>query len=172
MTMHDDDVDVTTQEETAEEEETSTEVVYNDLSRRDVRSLIYHVLYAMEAFDYHEAVEDIVANFNRGFDLTIPLDSDVVVVSKAIIEKRDAIDELIKPHLSNWRFDRISVSARLILRFAVWELTETDTPSSIVINEAIELTKCFAETDAYRFVNGVLDSFVKKTEAEGVQTAK
>lgn len=171
MTMHDEDVDVTTQEETAEEE-TSTEVAYNDLTRRDVRSLIYHVLYAMEAFDYHEAVEDVVSNFNRGFDLTIPLDSDVVVVSKLIIEKRDALDELIKPHLSNWRFDRISVSARLILRFAVWELTETDTPSSIVINEAIELTKCFAETDAYRFVNGVLDSFVKKSEAQGVQNAK
>lgn len=148
----------------AELDEQSTEIVYNDLSRREVRSLIYHVLYAMESFDYQEPVEDIVANFNRGFDLSIPLDSDVVTISRAVIAKRDELDELVKPHLSNWRFERVSVSARLILRFAVWELTCTDTPSTIVINEAIELTKCFAETDAYRFVNGVLDSFVKRTE--------
>lgn len=146
----------------AELDEHSTEIVYNDLSRREVRSLIYHVLYAMESFDYQEPVEAIVANFNRGFDLSIPLDSDVVTISRAVIAKRDELDELVKPHLSNWRFERVSVSARLILRFALWELTCTDTPSTIVINEAIELTKCFAETDAYRFVNGVLDSFVKK----------
>lgn len=146
----------------AELGEQSTEIVYNDLSRREVRSLIYHVLYAMESFDYREPVEDIVANFNRGFDLSIPLDSDIVTTSRAVIEKRDELDELVIPHLSNWRFERVSVSARLILRFAVWELTYTDTPSTIVINEAIELTKCFAETDAFRFVNGVLDSFVKK----------
>jgi hypothetical protein len=27
-------------------------ILYNDLSRRDVRSLIFHLLYAAEAFDY------------------------------------------------------------------------------------------------------------------------
>lgn len=150
-------------EDEAELDEQPTEIIYNDLSRREVRSLIYHVLYAMESFDYREPVEDIIANFNRGFDLSIPLDSDVVTISRGVIEKRDELDELVTPHLANWRFERVSVSARLILRFAVWELTYTDTPSTIVINEAIELTKCFAETDAFRFVNGVLDSFVKKS---------
>jgi len=149
-------------ENEAELDEQPTEIVYNDLSRREVRSLVYHVLYAMESFDYREPIEDIIANFNRGFDLSIPLDSDVVKISRAVIEKRDELDELVKPHLSNWRFERVSVSARLILRFAIWELEYSDTPSTVVINEAIELTKCFAEADAYRFVNGVLDSFVKK----------
>lgn len=150
------------EEEVESDEQQPTEIVYNDLSRREVRSLIYHVLYAMESFDYHEPLEDIIANFNRGFDLSIPLTSDVVSISREVIQRREELDELVKPHLSNWRFERVSVSARLILRLAVWELTYTDTPSTIVINEAIELTKCFAETDAYRFVNGVLDSFVKK----------
>jgi N utilization substance protein B len=44
---------------------------------------------------------------------------------------------------------------------ASWELLETDTPSTIVINEAIELAKAFSEKDAYKFINGVLDQAVK-----------
>ena len=45
---------------------------------------------------------------------------------------------------------------------ALWELMETETPSTIVLNEAIELAKCFSEKDAYKFVNGVLDKAVKQ----------
>ena len=47
-----------------EEEEIKS---YDDLSRRDVRSLIFHLLYAAEAFDYQETLQSIVDNFNRGF---------------------------------------------------------------------------------------------------------
>lgn len=134
---------------------------YNDLSRREVRSLIFHLLYAAESFDYHESLGAIVDNFNRGFDLHIPMDSEVVKVAKEIIDKRDELDELYKPLLTNWRFDRVGVCTKLILRFAVWEIYYTKTDTRIVINEAVELTKCFAETDAYRFVNGILDKVAK-----------
>lgn len=137
---------------------------YDDLSRRDIRGLIFHLLYAVEAFDYQESLAAIVDNLNRGFDLDIPADSEVVQTSQAVIDERDRLDELYKPLLANWRFERISVSTKLILRFATWELEHTDTNPSIVINEAIELAKCFAEEDAYRFVNGVLDRMVKERQ--------
>jgi N utilization substance protein B len=88
-------------------------------------------------------------------------DSEVVMVAAAVIDQRDTLDERIKPLLSNWRFDRLGVCTKLILRFALWELQEDKTPPSIVINEAIELAKCFAEQDAYKFVNGVLDEALK-----------
>jgi N utilization substance protein B len=38
----------------------------------------------------------------------------------------------------------------------------TDTSPTIIINEAVELAKCFAEKDAYKFVNGILDEALKK----------
>jgi N utilization substance protein B len=141
-------------------------IAYNDLSRRDVRALIFYLLYAAEAFDYQESLAAIVDNFNRGFDLDIPHDSEVVRIAQAVINDRDQLDEIFKPLLANWRFERIGVSTRLILRFATWELTNTDTDSRIVINEAVELAKAFAEKDAYKFVNGVLDRLVKKKVEE------
>jgi N utilization substance protein B len=138
-----------------------SEVSYDDLSRREVRSLIFHMLYAADSFEYQNSLESIVANFNYGFNLTIPMDCEVVTVASHIIESREVLDQNIKPLLANWRFDRIGCCTKLILRFALWELREKDTPPSIVINEAIELAKCFAEKDAYKFVNGILDEALK-----------
>lgn len=140
------------------------EISYNDLSQRDVRSLIFHLLYAMEGFEYQITFDSLVDNFNRGFNLAIPFDSEVYKTSNAVIEHRDQLDSIIIPLLANWRFERIGVCTKLILRFAVWELENTDTPSTIVINEAIELAKCFAEKDAYKFINGILDKLVKTKE--------
>lgn len=141
--------------------EECVEISYNDLSRRDVRSLIFHLLYAADSFDYQLPLETIVDNFNRGFDLEIPLESEVVTTTSAVINDREALDELIRPLLSNWRFDRLGVCTLLILRFALWELRKEQVEPNIVINEAIELGKCFAEKDAYKFINGILDEALK-----------
>jgi len=139
---------------------------YDDLSRREVRSLILHLLYAMDAFDYSVSLESITDNFNRGFELSIPFNSEVFKVAQVVIDSRDVLDDAIKPLLHNWRFDRIGLCTKLILRLALWELINTETSANIVMNEAIELAKCFAERDAYKFVNGILDEAVKKMGRE------
>lgn len=132
-------------------------VTYADLSRRDLRSLIFHLLYAAESHDYQESVEGIADNISKGFTLVIEPDSEVITIARQVIDLRDSLDEAYKPLLTNWRFDRISVSIKLILRLAVWELLHTDMDQRIVINEAVELAKAFAEEDAFRFINGILD---------------
>ncbi|MFC1845508.1 transcription antitermination factor NusB [Candidatus Dependentiae bacterium] len=137
-----------------------------DLSRREVRSLIFHLLYAMEGFDYSVSLESIVDMFNRGFSLHIPTDGEIFLTSQAVIDARNELDEAIKPLLANWRLERVGLCTKLVLRMSIWELQNVDTASSIVINEAIELSKCFSEKDAYRFVNGVLDEFCKEGEEE------
>lgn len=135
---------------------------YNNLSQRDKRSLIFNLLYAMDSFDYTESLASIVDNFNRGFDLDIPHDSEVIQTVKAIIDTRDLLDETYQLLLTNWRFERIGMSTKLILRFAIWELQNADIDPRIIMNESIELAKCYAEKDAYRFVNGILDKIVKE----------
>lgn len=138
---------------------------YNDLSRRAVRSLIFHLLYTAEAHDYDCSLQSIVDNYNRGFELSIPFDSEVVKTAQQVVNLRDELDEDVKPLLVNWRFDRLSTVTKLILRFAMWEMQHTDVDTTIVINEAVELAKCFAEKDAYKFINGVLDEAVKRRVA-------
>lgn len=139
---------------------------FTDLNQREKRSVIFHLLYIAESFDYDISLEAIVDNVNRGFNLDIPIDSDVVTVARTITDSRHELDEIYKPLLSNWRFDRLGVCTKLILRYAIWELLNTDTLPTIIINEAIELAKCFAEKDAYKFINGVLDKAIKDLNIE------
>lgn len=139
-----------------------TESNVSQFSQRDKRAIVFHLLYAAEGFDYQTTIQAVVDNLKRGFDIDIPLDSDMVKTAQAIIDERAELDEQYKPMLANWRFERLGVCTKLILRYAVWELLHTQTETTVIINEAIELAKCYAERDAYKFVNGILDEFVKK----------
>ena len=157
---------ISTEDVNTQESEQTTSKSYEDLSRRDVRSLIFHFLYAAEAFEYEESVQSIIDSFNRGFDLTIPHDGEIFMIVNDIINKRNELEKIYEPYLANWRSERVSVCTKLILLFAIWELKYTETDARIIINEAIELAKCFAEVDAYRFVNGILDPVSKEFRKE------
>ncbi len=136
------------------------------LSARDQRALILHLLYAADSFDYQVSLDAIVDNFSRGFDCVIEPTSSLVVQAQAIIDASAVLDDQIKPLLDNWKFERIGCVTRLILRMSVWELTHTQLDHSIVINEAIELAKGYAESDAHKFINGVLDKWVKESKEQ------
>jgi len=133
-------------------------------SRREVRSLIFHLLYAAESNEYAVPLESIIENFRQGFDpeFAVEIDDEVIESAQAILEKKEELNELLMPFLSNWRIDRIGCCTRLILYIALWEMYYTATPHKVIINEAIELAKCFAEKDAYKFINGILDEVTKK----------
>lgn len=137
-----------------------------NLTHRDQRSLVFHLLYAVDAFDYENSLESVADNFSRGFDVVIPKDSYVFKQAQSIIDDRDKLDKVIQPLLANWRFERLGTATRLIIRFGAWEILHTKTDPVIVINEAVELAKCFAEKDAYKFINGVLDELIKKINSE------
>jgi N utilization substance protein B len=70
-----------------------------------------------------------------------------------------ALDAAIAAALTNWRFDRVAAVDRNILRIAAYELLhEPETPSAVIIDEAVEMAKRFGEADSPAFVNGVLDA--------------
>ena len=140
----------------------SEDIQNKEHSRRAIRTIIFQMLYALESFDYGVTVQDLASRFNHGFDQTIPLDGEVVHVVAAVAEQREALDAFLIPLFSNWRPDRIGCCTRLILRMAVWEMQATTNATTIIVNEAIELAKNFAEKDAHRFINGVLDQAVKE----------
>ena len=135
---------------------------YAVLSQREKRALIFHLLYASEANDYQVPLQTTVDSMNRGFDFDMPLESKEMDIVDAVVASRDQLDKEYIPFLSNWRVERIGVCTKLILRYAIWEIYHTDTDQKIIINEAVELAKCFAEKDAYKFINGILDEVVKR----------
>jgi len=78
---------------------------------------------------------------------------------KGTFRERKEVDEAITAASKNWRFERIAAVDKNILRLAVYELMrELETPTSVILDEAIELAKRFGEKDSPPFVNGVLDA--------------
>ncbi len=141
------------------------------ISMRDIRSLAFHFIYAAEQFNYEVDLNTIVEEFEKGFHLEIPRDSYAITVAEHTINMREQLDDEIKPFLQNWKLERLGLCTRLILRMALWELIQPDAIPSVIINEAIELAKSFAEKDAYKFINGILDELVKKRENESTNNA-
>jgi N utilization substance protein B len=81
------------------------------------------------------------------------------------VRRLPAIDLLIAETTERWRPERMAVLDRLILRMAVCEmLRDADTPSAVVINEALELARTFSTEESVKFINGMLDSIRKKID--------
>ena len=77
-----------------------------------------------------------------------------------IIDKLDDIDKRISGVSKGWTIDRIGKVELAILRLAVYEIVYDDNiPTSVAINEAVELSKKFGPQDSYAFVNGILARF-------------
>jgi N utilization substance protein B len=71
------------------------------------------------------------------------------------------LDALIVGHADNWRFERMAAIDRAILRLAIHEMREGETPAKVVLNEAVDLAKKFSSEESGAFVNGVLDAVHK-----------
>lgn len=78
------------------------------------------------------------------------------------IEHLEEIDENIKAHLSNWNFDRLNKVDLAILRMSTYSLMfQKDMHPSIVIDEAVDISKEYGSDESYKFVNAVLDGIHK-----------
>ena len=77
---------------------------------------------------------------------------------------REVSDEWIAKLAPQWPPKRQPGVDRAILRLGVWELTFTQTPPKVVIDEAIELAKNFSTEQSPGFINGVLDAVHKETQ--------
>ncbi|MBT4856163.1 transcription antitermination factor NusB [bacterium] len=141
-----------------------------EYSRRQIRSLVFHLLYAMEEFDYDVSLDSLIDNFNRGFDQEIEIDGEIATITQKVIDDRHELDKQLQPFLEKWRLERLGVCTKIILRLGLWEMLHDNVRTIIAINEAVELAKCFTEKDAYKFINGVLDRIAthlgKKDEKE------
>jgi N utilization substance protein B len=75
-----------------------------------------------------------------------------------VIKNRAGIDAQIKVLAQNWEFERIAKIDLAILRIAMFEmLHRKDIPPVVSINEAIDISKQFSNSDSKRFINGILD---------------
>jgi N utilization substance protein B len=81
---------------------------------------------------------------------------------QGIFTRFNEIDQAMIPFLDR-DIQELNPIELVILRLAFFELLyQPDVPQKVVVNEAVELAKSFGATEGYKYVNAVLDAFLKK----------
>lgn len=132
------------------------------MTKHEIREAAFIVLYQMELTN--QSTEKIAECTSEAFEM--PVNKAVISLADKVWEKRAEIDEIIGKYSPSRAVNRISKVNLTILRISIYELTyQKDTiPPKVSINEAIELTKAYADNSDKAFVNGVLNSYFKDME--------
>jgi N utilization substance protein B len=74
-----------------------------------------------------------------------------------VSDNRRKIDELITTYAQGWDMDRLPAVDRNILRLGIYEiLWSSSVPTSVAIDEALDLAKELSSDDSSKYIHGVL----------------
>lgn len=109
---------------------------------------------------------DILARNLQEFSDAIDDTAFVHDLVEGVKKNQDHIDGIIGPAAPEWPVDQIAKIDKIILRIGVYELlVKREVPPKVVINEAVELAKSFGGENSSKFVNGVLGTIYRSSDA-------
>lgn len=129
-------------------------------NRRKIRELAMQALFAWDA---HGSADAAMAQevLESGSD-DAAVRRQAMDMAQGAWDQRATIDAQLERLAPQWPPRRQPSVDRNILRIAVWELTNSQTPPKVVLDEAIELAKIFSTEQSAAFVNGVLDAVLRE----------
>jgi transcription antitermination factor NusB len=153
----------------------------HEVSGEDIEELFQHIFFRIFKFESEEPKEHKLLTreeiYELEADIPIEWDEEDIEFARELIKhtlrtKTFAI-ESIKRTIENWEFDRITMIDRIILEMAIAELLNfPDISPKITINEAIEVAKQYSTDKSGIFVNGLLDTLLKRFIKEGLISKK
>ncbi len=127
------------------------------MNRSKLREIIITILYQKyiyESKNISYEIEDIIKE-NLNID-----NSFVTEAITYINNHQKEIDKLANKYMKDWSIDRLSKVDKAIISLGIYELTISDTPNIVAINEAIELSKKYSDEKVTKMINGVLDKIL------------
>ena len=132
------------------------------MQRSAMRELAFELIYGIEIqkntdedmlelfFENNEIKEQDVKNYLKK-------------ITEGLEEHKTEINELVVHNLKqNWSLNRVSKINLSLIKLAIFEMLYLDLPYKVAINEAIELSKKYADEQSPVFINGILASIVKE----------
>ena len=127
------------------------------MNRTKSREIIITVLYQSYIFESKNISYDIHDLIKE----KVEVENDYIENSILYIkEHQKTIDDLANKYMKDWSIDRLSKVDKAIISLAIYELTASDTPNVVAINEAIELSKKYSDEKVTKLINGILDKIL------------
>jgi N utilization substance protein B len=135
-------------------------------ARRKGREFALQVLYLIDItkMEREKAIRSVITGPSA--------EEGVVKFARKLVEGtgefQQELDSIIEKYAKNWELGRMAALDRNILRLGAYELLhETDTPISVIIDEAVEIAKEFSTDESGKFVNGILDRIKNERKQNG-----
>lgn len=129
------------------------------LNRSEARKVCMTCLYQIDILRQNKLSIDIDEVIKENLEIENNFVSQVV---KGVTEHLEEIDTLCNTYLTDWKINRLDKTGANILRMAFYELKYMDTPSIVVINEAVELAKVYTDKELANMINASLDKYIKE----------
>ena len=134
------------------------------ISPQKNREIIFQLLYSD---DFGGAEEEIIEMLMSQLSVTKRIVREANLFKNQILERKDAIDELIKEYSESYAFERIPRVERNLLRLGIYELLFSKAvPPKVVIAEAIRLSRKFSTPESAAFINAILDEVYKEISTQ------
>ncbi|BBF41912.1 transcription termination protein NusB [Lachnospiraceae bacterium KM106-2] len=142
------------------------------MSRRELREHIFKMLFRKEFHNQEELNEQIQFYFD---ELEEPATKDVEYLTKKfnnIMEHIEEIDAIIEQASEGWKLNRMGRVDLTLMRVATYEIFfDEEVPTGVAINEAVEISKKYAEDNSPSFINGVLAKVAESFDKNGASVS-
>lgn len=85
-------------------------------------------------------------------------DEYITSIVKGVVSDIDNLKTIANKYLDSWPLERLGLTDQAIILIAIYELLNTNTPSLVCINEAIELAKQYSDEQVSKIINASLDN--------------
>ena len=136
------------------------------MSRKTAREVAMKLAFArlFGGEDTYEAILDKSGTAEKPTEADMAYSNEVLA---GIEEHSSELDEKIKELAIGWSIDRIPKVDLSVMRVAMYEMLYMDKiPSSVSINEAVELAKRFGGEKSPAYINGMLGTLARELDKE------
>ena len=144
------------------------------MTRRQIREEIFKIIFQADFHAQEDLPEQVdlflqdesepekeTEEFPVKSDKELEQEKYIADKSSDIFAHVEEIDAIIDEAVEGWKTSRMGKVELTILRQAVYEMQyDSEVPSKVAINEAVNLAKKFGGKDSPAFINGVLAKLV------------
>jgi transcription antitermination protein NusB len=126
--------------------------------------------FAMQAIYQWQLTQHTLAEIEQQFlsqEEMVSVDTDYFrALVAGVIKESNYLDQQLQVFLDR-PLKELDLVELAILRLSAYELYQQSAlPYKVILNEAIELAKCFGATDSHKYINGILHHLANKLRSE------
>lgn len=127
------------------------------MTRMEEREWVFKIIFGNQ-FDGLNDLKEVFENYDLSYDE----DGFIYKSLSSYLKNKEEIDQILTKELGENSFNKLSKMDKSILSLSINEIKFLDIPTSVSINEAVNLSKKYSTQEGYKYINSVLGSLVRK----------